>query len=793
MKRVCIILSIFLPYLLSAQLDYNLDLPENSGMWNIKTDFGAIGDGITDDTEAFREAFRGDENRYLTGEHEGGYRALYIPPGTYLVSDSLVIGDKKKVIFGAGKERTIIRLKANTPGFTDANNPKIFIDALAKQYLAQNFFMHIKHLSIEIGEGNPGAVALKFHTNNTGAVFDVDIKSLDPQKSGLTGILMTSWPGPGLIKHVTVDGFDYGMEVSNDQYSMTFEHILIKNSRIAAFRNNANTCSIRKLTTENTPVAVINSGGQSMMTLIDCNFSGTGEAAIINKDNGMMLVRNLTTTGFDKAISSFDGEVAEASIEEWISHEAKFLFPSPKKTLGLNIEETPEILYSTEPGSYVILEDIGDDKDITQEFQDAIDSGVETIFLPPGNGKIKAGGWYTSETIIVRGNVKRIMGLGNSLLVEKPGSDKPAYRIEEGTHDTLIIENFYANYGAEHSIRFEHASTRTLVLRFGSGSYRNVVDGTVLFVEDVVGEPWEITNGTAWIRDLNTESYNVVHVTNDNSKVWTLGHKTEKDQTVYATLNGGKTELLGGLLYKNNEKKAHPAFTIVDAEASLSYRNKGLSYLIHVDETRNGIKRVMTSTRTHKNRMSLFCGYSGGAPLEISDLIAEGISESKIKLNWTDHAENESGYIIYRSEGSDFTAIDTIEADRAEYIDEGLEAAREYDYMVLAYNDVSDSWTEYFETATGTTLNTSVAEFSAHVRIFPNPIKDELNIELLKNGRSTNPYVAIYNMHGKIQMERNFSGQQARMTLSLKEFEPGIYVLRVRDGKSSYSRKIVVE
>jgi hypothetical protein len=775
------------PALLSAQspVDYHFHLPAESGMWDIKADFGAVGDGITDDTDAFKQAFFGDESN--------GYRALYIPEGTYLISEPLVLEDKKKVVIGAGKSRTIIKLADNATGFDDPANPVRFIDAKGSQHSAQNFFMQIKHLTIEIGAGNPGATALFFHTNNTGTVYDVEIRSTDPAGAGWCGLELNSWPGPGLIKFVTIDGFDYGVRVTTDQYSMTFEHVVIKNARVVGFYNNDNTCSMRKVSIQNTPLALQNTGPQSMMSLIECDFSGNGESAIINENDGLMIVRDLITTGFEKAVTSFDQTVEETSIEEWHSHSPKFLFPSKKTSLRLPIEEVPQMQYPTPEDSFMVLRDLNGDKDITQEFQAAIDSGVETIFIPPGWGNgIASDTWITTSTIILRGNVKQIIGLGNSMIIEKPGAGKPAYRIEDGNSDIVIFGNFYSNYGTNFNYKYEHASLRTLVLKVGSGSYHNVIDGCKLFVEDVVGDPWVFNNMTAWIRDINTETYDFTHVTNNNSRVWTLGHKTEKDRTVYHTLNGGQTELLGGLLYKNNEQAPFPAFIIDESEASLSYRAKGVPYTVHVEEIHNGINRKLTASRTHRGRIALFAGYRGDAPYEPTDIAANPVSDTAIEITWTDNSDNEEGFIIERSlTTSGFETITTTESNATSFTDTGLQSQTKYYYRVLAVNQVTDSWTEYIQTANATTLTTILATFSPDekpLNIYPNPSQNYIQLQLPVHHAGLKK-IEIIDISGRILITRFDSGTD--ISVDVSELERGNYLIKVTsDDSTSVSRFI---
>jgi pectate lyase-like protein len=72
---------------------------------NVKIDFGAVGDGVADDTAAFANAI---------AAFETSQKAAYVlvPPGTYLVDEVRVVDNLHLV--GSGKERSII--KARTPG-----------------------------------------------------------------------------------------------------------------------------------------------------------------------------------------------------------------------------------------------------------------------------------------------------------------------------------------------------------------------------------------------------------------------------------------------------------------------------------------------------------------------------------------------------------------------------------------------------------------------------------------------------------------------------------------------------
>ncbi len=87
--------------------DY-VPMPVPSEWVNIM-DLGAVGDGVTDDTEAFERAVR-------------GHRAIYLPQGRYVVSRGLELkGDT--AIVGLHCSRTRLILKDHSPGYDDPAAP----------------------------------------------------------------------------------------------------------------------------------------------------------------------------------------------------------------------------------------------------------------------------------------------------------------------------------------------------------------------------------------------------------------------------------------------------------------------------------------------------------------------------------------------------------------------------------------------------------------------------------------------------------------------------------------------
>ena len=110
---------------------------------------------------------------------------------------------------------------------------------------------------MEVGKGNPGAAALRYITNNTGAMYDVTIRSLDPGKRGAIGLdLRQSQNGPGLIKRITVEGFDYGIQTANT-FSLVLEHITVRDQRKAGFNAGNSRLTMRDYKSANSVPALI--------------------------------------------------------------------------------------------------------------------------------------------------------------------------------------------------------------------------------------------------------------------------------------------------------------------------------------------------------------------------------------------------------------------------------------------------------------------------------------------------------------------------------------------------------
>ncbi|HEY9848474.1 MAG TPA: glycosyl hydrolase family 28-related protein [Leptolyngbyaceae cyanobacterium] len=594
------------------QVTYGAALPGNSNVTDV-TAFGAKGDGITDDTQAIQRAL------------EQGNRFIYLPNGTYLVCDTLKIAQTRKRYFFQGESRdgAIVKLKDNCPSFGDGNNPKPVISTEGPA--GQAFQNSIFDLTVDIGQGNPGAIGLQFLNNNQGTIRNVTVKSSDPNKIGSAGIDLTlPWPGPGLIEDVQIIGFDYGIKSGFPEFSMVFEDINLQNQRVAGIENWANLLSIRGLTSNNSVPVIRNKDDRSLVVLLDGDFQGGSPSySAIENERGVLYARNITSSGYQSAIDNGSEIISGNIISEYVSDGVYSLFPSPQSSLNLPIEEVPTVPEDNLE-DWVSVTEYGakpdDGKDDTEAIQKAIDSGKLTVYFPKGSYQI-------SSTIHLRGNVQRITGLGSIFTVKDPLSsqNQPVFRLEDGKQNVVILERFWGDYGGKEFYWVEHASSRTLVLQniaVGSGkAYRNTGYGR-LFIKDVAASDWVFNHQQVWARQLNPER-DSIKIVNNNSSLWILGMKTEDPGIAIQTIGGGKTEVLGGLLYPGSGiiPDDQPAFINDESQLSIVIGEShygGGRYKTFVKETRNGETKTLLSDilpgRGSAKMIPLYVGYQDSPP-----------------------------------------------------------------------------------------------------------------------------------------------------------------------------------
>jgi hypothetical protein len=108
--------------------------------------------------------------------------------------------------------------------------------------------------------------------------------------------------------------------------------------------------------------------------------------------------------------------------------------------------------------------------------------------------------------------------------------------------------------------------------------------------------------------------------------------------------------------------------------------------------------------------------------------------------------------------------------------------------FILVVNDgiVNSNPDTVVVTVLGTTgIRNSVVQ---DVQLYPNPVSSSLNISLSSNW-NFNSTVIIYNALGSILMERKMDGHE--YLLDMSSLSSGIYIIEIKDGQNSVSRKLI--
>jgi len=572
----------------------NIVFPPNCGVIDVTAaPYNAKGDGITDDTKAIQQALR---------DYPARGTIIYLPNGTYLISQPLRWGNDQRltVLQGQSRTGTIIKLKDSCPGYGDPAQPRETVWTGGKP--AQRFRNQIRNCTWDTGKGNPGAIAVRFNASNVGCLRDVDIRSGDG--AGVIGLDLSFADdfGPCFVKNVRVSGFDIGIATKHGVNGVVFENVTLGGQKKLGWLNNGHPITVRNLVSDSAVPVIRQEQWGGFFTLIDAKLTGSGAASglpAIQLQAGGMFVRNVAVAGYATAIQRDDKQKSEtvpgALIREWAS---AILPGSGPASLGLPVKETPDVPWDDLKDWAVITDydaKVDGQPDDSAALQRAIDSGKTTVCLPRGVVALK-------KPVVIRGKVRRLIGCETFLKFPAPMPEGAnIFTVGEGSEPVLVVERFACWFWDNRSGAnfIDNPTRRTLVLR-EIGDVDDTSDqhpngrGTIiggpgeLFVEDVTGR-FHLQPGTqAWMRYINPETNQdhrntkpeaQWHLRNDGGQLWILGIKTEGPGTVITTRNGGRTELLGGLAYSSGGARTQdlPAFIVEDSQSSFSVTEANFS------------------------------------------------------------------------------------------------------------------------------------------------------------------------------------------------------------------------
>ena len=576
-----------------------MQFPPNSGVVNVK-DFGAKGNGVTDDTAAINRAIAASTPPANTGNYWGQAKIIYFPSGTYLISGPLIKTDASgnptygMVLIGESEKTTTIKLESDAPGFGNPSKPVGMIHPTADPAYGYSpelgdgndaYQNTIQDMTIDIGKGNPGAIGIDYLANNLGAIRNVTVNA--PPGEGVTGIRMTRpLMGPALLDNVTVNGFSVGLDVANLQYGLTLDHVRLFGQTVAGLRNAQNQIAASDLTAITEGPAIVNTSPDGEIVLSHAVLRRMrGHLGPTVSNNGTIVFRN---RNWVENYESFTGARLPGNVVSGMWTPKSFVNgASGSFRTATPILDTPSTFrqpvskwvsvaqYGAKPSAdFTDLNDnVPTPVDAAAGIQAAMNSGAATIYFPHGV-------YYISQPITIPATVQRIVGLDSSLhptLYENWRSEG-MFRILADARTPLVIEQLrFDNSNDGTQLAIEQDSNRSVVLRDtmfpGTLAVNRTAGGGPLFMDDVSGAGSNVTlagKAPFIAKQFDFENCGTCMILN-GVPAEILGFKEEGDTREIAATNGTRADVLGGLAYMvyNGTDPSTPLFS-ADKTSSLT-------------------------------------------------------------------------------------------------------------------------------------------------------------------------------------------------------------------------------
>jgi Pectate lyase superfamily protein len=577
----------------------------HSGIVDVR-DFGAKGNGRDDDTKALLSAIA------ASGEDTGAAfwktRIVWLPNGTYLVSGPLVkrYADGRfgsgMVLIGESRDGTAIKLADHAAGFDDPSAPRGVVMTTAKLLdgsptsggkdytnkgegndAYENF---IEDLTIDAGEGNPGAIGIDYLASNIGAVRDVTVRARSPAVTGIS--MRRKWPGPLLIQRVNVTGFDTGIAVANTEYGVTLDHVRLTGQRLAGLTNDGNAIAANDLTIDAGGIAIANTSPGGLIVLANATMRAVGESATLWRDLGAIVARGVSLDGFTPP----DGGPPTLTGIETNGHWVRREIPPPALP-----DAPPDV--DDPPSNWVNVSRFArpGQSDITDALRRALASGAATVYLP-------FGAYTISDSIAIPPTLRHFVGMNASITVRPERNpdfarDKGMFRVDSPgaplTVERLVFD--MTDLGDQLAVQVTARRDVTLrdVVTAGAALLDRAANGGRVFIEDVCCGALRLAGAAPVVaRQLNTEGGDT-RIVNRGAPLTILGLKTEGDCTVLENLAAGRADVLGGLIYiVGDANPAIPAFVARGAPLRASFVEEsfraGSRYTIYARDANRDIR-----------------------------------------------------------------------------------------------------------------------------------------------------------------------------------------------------------
>ncbi|KAG8886520.1 hypothetical protein FRB97_003031 [Tulasnella sp. 331] len=202
---------------------------------NVKN-FGAKGDGVTDDTVAINAAISsGGRCGEGCASSTLSPAVIFFPSGTYLVSAPIVPYYFTQLV-GDARVRPTLLASANFFGIAVIDADPYIPGGTGGQYWVNqnNFFKSVRHFHIDLTRmpSNASATGLHWQVAQATTLVDVSVQMSTASNTAHQGIYMENGSG-GFMSDLVFVGGKYGIWVGNQQF--TVRNITVRNAQIGIY------------------------------------------------------------------------------------------------------------------------------------------------------------------------------------------------------------------------------------------------------------------------------------------------------------------------------------------------------------------------------------------------------------------------------------------------------------------------------------------------------------------------------------------------------------------------------
>ncbi|KAK3505264.1 pectate lyase superfamily protein-domain-containing protein [Neurospora crassa] len=302
-------------------------------------DYGAVGDGITDDTKAINRAMGTNSTRCGKGCNGSTTKnaIVYFPPGTYLVSSTIPLPFGTQVIGDANNRPTIVAAPSfvglgvlSTDEYTgeegkgiDGGDPQYYVNTA-------NFYRQIRNIVIDIQKVTSGTLVTCLHYQVAQATSLQNVELRAAPGSSQIGLYAENGSGGG-ISDVTFTGGGIGLKGGEQQFT--------------AQRLKFNGCTVgiqviwdwgwvwKSITMNNvkTGFKLVGDGGVGnigSVSIMDSSFTNVETVVIVNpitaitgKGSTGIALENIALSGVSVAVADTTGATLLAPspvIDQWV-------------------------------------------------------------------------------------------------------------------------------------------------------------------------------------------------------------------------------------------------------------------------------------------------------------------------------------------------------------------------------------------------------------------------------------------------------------------------------------------